>query len=148
MGKKNKSLFRKVVKEKVDAKLQNFKKSPAWQEANLWAEALDDNTFYIYKPWRFIFREYTKFLIEFGLLTLISSINIVLFLYVVPIWLIALHGCYVRLKIFEKYNISIAKSFVLFFIFEILFIVVSPFVRSGIQWLVFGLISGSFFKYA
>ena len=59
---------------------------------------------------------------------------------------IILYEFYVSLKLFEKYNISAAKTIFFSIVAEILFIAVSPFIRKGIKWLFFGLVSGSFWK--
>lgn len=99
---------------------------------------------YIYKPWKYILSLLGVHYIRFGILTLLSFFP--LFFFIIPAWAIILYEFYVSLKLFEKYNISVAKTIAFSVVAEILFIAVSPFARKFITWLFFGLVSGSFWK--
>ena len=99
---------------------------------------------YIYKPWKFILGLLRIHYTRFGILTLLSFFP--MFFFILPSWLLILYEFYLSLKLFEKYNISVAKTIAFSVVAEILFIAVSPFARKVIKWLFFGLVSGSFWK--
>lgn len=104
--------------------------------------------FYLYKPWGAVFRLYAVYLVRFGLLTLLSAVGNVVSAFSIPGWCIALYECYIRLKGLERYNVSVAKSFIFLGICEIGFIFAAPHVNRWLWWLLTGLISGRFFHFS
>ncbi len=98
---------------------------------------------YIYKPWKYMFHLLITHYIRFGVLTLFSFYPLIFF--VVPGWIEVLYLFYITLKLMKKYNLSIIKICVFSVIIELVFFAISPFVRSGIKWIFFRLISGNLF---
>ncbi len=98
---------------------------------------------YIYKPWSFIFRLLITHYMRFCVLTLLSFYPLIFF--VIPAWAVVIYVFYITLKFVKKYNLSIIKICIFFVIIELVFIAISPFVRSGVIWIFFRLISGKLF---
>lgn len=141
---KKQSFFRDFIKEQCDRVYGKVKSSYMGRSAFNLNAIQEQEDIYIYKPWKYILGLLGVHYIRFGILTLLSFFP--LFFFIIPAWAIILYEFYVSLKLFEKYNISAAKTIFFSIVAEILFIAVSPFIRKGIKWLFFGLVSGSFRK--
>ena len=141
---KKQSFFRDFIKEQCDRVYGKVKSSYMGRSAFNLNAIQEQEDIYIYKPWKYILGLLGVHYIRFGILTLLSFFP--LFFFIIPAWAIILYEFYVSLKLFEKYNISAAKTIFFSIVAEILFIAVSPFIRKGIKWLFFGLVSGSFWK--
>ena len=151
---KKQSFFRDFIKEQCDRVYGKVKSSYMGRSAFNLNAIQEQEEIYIYKPWKYILGLLGVHYIRFGILTLLSFFPLleeVIIAFILGIVLgfivaIILYEFYVSLKLFEKYNISAVKTIVFSIIAEILFIAVSPFIRKGIKWLFFGLVSGSFRK--
>lgn len=141
---KKQSFFRDFIKEQCDRVYGKVKSSYMGRSAFNLNAIQEQEDIYIYKPWKYILGLLGVHYIRFGILTLLSFFP--LFFFIIPAWAIILYEFYVSLKLFEKYNISVAKTIAFSVVAEILFIAVSPFARKFITWLFFGLVSGSFRK--
>lgn len=141
---KKQSFLKEFIKEHCNRVYRKVKVSYMGKSAFNLNAIQEQEEIYIYKPWKYILSLLGVHYIRFGILTLLSFFP--LFFFIIPAWAIILYEFYVSLKLFEKYNISAVKTIVFSIIAEILFIAVSPFIRKGIKWLFFGLVSGSFRK--
>lgn len=141
---KKQSFFRDFIKEQCDRVYGKVKSSYMGRSAFNLNAIQEQEEIYIYKPWKFILGLLRIHYTRFGILTLLSFFP--MFFFILPSWLLILYEFYLSLKLFEKYNISVAKTIAFSVVAEILFIAVSPFARKFITWLFFGIVSGSFRK--
>lgn len=141
---KKQSFFRDFIKEHCNRVYRKVKSGYMGKSAFNLNAIQEQEDIYIYKPWKFILGLLRIHYTRFGILTLLSFFP--MFFFILPSWLLILYEFYLSLKLFEKYNISVVKTIVFSIIAEILFIAVSPFIRKGIKWLFFGIVSGSFWK--
>ena len=91
---------------------------------------------YIYKSWGAIFHTLGVQFARFAVLTLISFDLI--FWFCVPVWAMILYEYFLVLKWFEKFNISILKILFFTVFVEVIFLFVSPFIRTFIWFLISG----------
>lgn len=140
---KKESFLRKFIREQCDKIDQNVINSHMGKTAFSLRDVEEQEEIYIYKPWKFIFHLLMIHFMRFGVLTLVSFFPLVFF--VVPAWALVIYEFYITLKLMKKYNLSIIKITIFSVIIELGFCVVSPFLRSGIKWIFFRLVSGNLF---
>lgn len=92
---------------------------------------------YIYKPKRLILSALQSQFFRFLLLTVISFDLIIWF--IIPVWSMVLYEYYIILKWLGKFNISAIKITLISIFAEILFILISPFIRSAIWFIISGI---------
>lgn len=92
---------------------------------------------YIYKPKHLILSALQSHFFRFLLLTVISFDLIIWF--IIPVWSMVLYEYYIMLKWLSKFNISAIKITVISIFAEILFILISPFIRSAIWFIISGI---------
>lgn len=143
MARKKESLFIKFIKDTCDKRMKKIINGDYGRAAFSLQSFSAQEEIYIYKPWKLIFHLFIIHSIRLGLLTLISFFPFIFFL--VPIWTLILYEIYFTIKRMEKFNLSITKIVVFFVMIGGVFVVVSPFVRAGIWWLVSRFISNSLF---
>lgn len=141
---KKQSFLKEFIKEHCNRVYRKVKVSYMGKSAFNLNAIQEQEEIYIYKPWKYILGLLRIHYTRFGILTLLSFFP--MFFFILPSWLLILYEFYLSLKLFEKYNISVAKTIAFSVVAEILFIAVSPFARKFITWLFFGLVSGSFRK--